>query len=147
MRPQTQFFTHILEREMSYANNRRLSQSERFKHYSTRKTRFIFYFYVLHKLKLSNRRKDSWHSNLLLFLNRSNNSWRTAVDDERHLQLPHLKQITFTWMLTSDFNHNATQKHTQLNDIHPTRTIVHFTCQHRSSWWSERKFAMREGDL
>ena len=32
-------------------------------------------------------------------------------------------------------------------NIRQTRIIVHFTCQHRTSWWSDGKFAMREGDL
>ena len=27
------------------------------------------------------------------------------------------------------------------------RMIVHFTCQHRTSWWSDGKFALREGGL
>ena len=25
--------------------------------------------------------------------------------------------------------------------------ILYFTCQHRISWWSDGKFAIREGDL
>ena len=65
-RPQTQFFTHILEREMSHANNRSFREASASQNASTNIPREKLekrLSCLLHKLKLSSGTKDSWLSN------------------------------------------------------------------------------------
>ena len=65
-RPQTQFFTHILEREMSHVNNRCLRAGSSSQNASTNIPREKLekrLSCLLHKIKLSNGTKDSWSSN------------------------------------------------------------------------------------
>ena len=65
-RPQTQFFTHILEREMSHASNRSFREASACHNASTNIPREKLekrLSCLLHKIKLSNGTKDSWFSN------------------------------------------------------------------------------------
>ena len=93
--------------------------------------------YLLHKLKQSNGTKDSWLLNQTVKI----------IHDARLLTTKdicssnQMKQITFTWILTSNVNDNAIKMGKKY--IHQTR----ITCSRRTSWWSDGKFAMREGGL
>ena len=139
-RPQTQFFTHILQREMSHANNRSFREASASQNASTNIPREKLekrLSCLLHKLKLSNGTKDSWFSNKTVKIIHD----AFLLTTKGICSCNQMKQITVTWMLTSDLNHNAKNER---NYIHQTWMIVHFPCQNRTSWWSDGKFAMRE---
>ena len=68
-RPQTQFFMHILQREMSHANNRSFLEASASHNASTNIPREKLQkslSWLLHKLKLGNGTKDSWLSNKIV---------------------------------------------------------------------------------
>ena len=69
---------------------------------------------LLHKLKLSNGTKDSWFSNKTIKIIHDAPLMKT----KGICSCNQMKQITFTWMLTSDSNHNAIQwKKLHLSDL------------------------------
>ena len=97
---------HTLEREMSHTNNRSFREASASQNASTNIPREKFekwLSYLLHKLKQSNGTKDSWLLNKTVKI----------IHDARLLTTKYIcsfnqmKQITFTWMLTSNLNHNA----------------------------------------
>ena len=105
MRPQTQFFTHILEREMPHANNRSFREASARQNVSTnipREKLEKWLSCLLHKLKLSNGTKDSWLSYKIVKIIHDAPLLKTKDTSSCN----QMKQITFTWMLTSDLNDN-----------------------------------------
>ena len=60
----------------------------------------------LHKLKLSNGTKDSWLSNKTVELIHD----APLLTTKNICSCNQMKQITFTWMLTSNLNHNAIKR-------------------------------------
>ena len=63
---------------------------------------------LLHKLKLSNGTKDSWLSDKTVKIIHDA-PLLTLLTTKSICICNQMKQITFTWMLTSDLNHNAIQ--------------------------------------
>ena len=91
---------------MSRANNRSFREASASQNASTNIPREKFekwLTYLFHKLKQSNGTKDSWLLNKTV----------KTIHDARLLTTKDIcssnqtKQITFTWMLTSNLNHNA----------------------------------------
>ena len=99
---------HILEREMSHANNRSFREASASQNASTNIPREKIekrLSCLLHKLKLNNGTKDSWFSNKTVKIIHD----APLLTTKGICSCNQMKQITFTWMLTSDLNHNAIQ--------------------------------------
>ena len=110
---------------MSHANNRSFREASASQNASTNIPREKLerrLSCLLHKLKLSNGTKNSWFSNKTVKIIHDAPLLTTnGVSIGVNCSCNQMKQITFTWMLTSDLNHNAIQwkklHSSDLNDI------------------------------
>ena len=93
---------------MSHANNRRFGEASANQDASANIPREKLekrLSCLLHKLKLSNGTKDSWFPNKTVKIIHD----APLLTTKGICGCNQMKQIPFTWMLTSDLNHNAKQ--------------------------------------
>ena len=94
---------------MSHANNRSFREASAGQNASANIPREKLekrLSYLLHKLKQSNGTKDSWLSNKTVELIHD----APLLTTKNICSCNQMKQITFTWMLTSNLNHNAIKR-------------------------------------
>ena len=140
-----QFFTHILERELSHANNRSFREALASQNASTNipcEKLEKWLSYLLHKLKQSNGTKDSWLSNKTVELIHD----APLLTTKNICSCNQMKQITFTWMLTSNLNHNAIKRQ-KLRSSASSDRAFNTSASYLMVVRRNLKFAMREGGL